>query len=130
MISHLKITVNGKVYDVTVEHLDPLSGGGAGAQPVSAAPAHVAPPPSPVSAAPGAAAHGGGPGEVVSPLAGKLVSVDVSAGQHVHAGQLVATIEAMKMNTQITTPQAGVVREILVAAGDPVEEGQALMRIG
>lgn len=138
MISRLKITVEGRVYDVTVEHLDPLPGGGtARPHPAPLSPVHVAPPSSapaaaaPAAAAPAGAAHSGGaPGDVISPLAGKVVSIDTAAGQHVHAGQLVATLEAMKMNTQITAPSAGTVKEILVAPGDSVEEGQTLMRIG
>jgi biotin carboxyl carrier protein len=66
---------------------------------------------------------------VVSPLAGKLVSIDVKVGQAVEEGTQVATIEAMKMNTYIYAPKTGRVAEVLVNPGDAVEEGAALMRL-
>jgi glutaconyl-CoA/methylmalonyl-CoA decarboxylase subunit gamma len=71
----------------------------------------------------------GGPGDVLSPLAGKVVSIDVSVGQTVAAGDQVATIEAMKMNTYIYAPKAGRISEIIARAGDGVEEGAPIMRI-
>jgi biotin carboxyl carrier protein len=87
----------------------------------------VAAPAAPVPAAPKPAVTGGG--AVVSPLAGKLVSIDVKVGQAVEEGTQVATIEAMKMNTYIYAPKTGRVAEVLVNPGDAVEEGAALMRL-
>lgn len=124
-----RITLNDKTFDVVAEVIgeDPApareSGGGrraarsAGAAAVSA--------PAPKAAAP--VASGGG--DVASPLAGKVVSIDVSVGQEVAAGAKVATLEAMKMNTVVSTPSGGTVKAIHVAAGDPVEEGQPLLTI-
>jgi biotin carboxyl carrier protein len=66
---------------------------------------------------------------VPSPLAGKVVSIDVQPGQPVEAGAQLLTLEAMKMNTYVFAPAAGTVEEILVAAGDAVNEGQALVRL-
>ncbi len=65
-----------------------------------------------------------------SPLAGKVVSIDVKLGQTVEVGAQVATVEAMKMNTYIYAPKSGAVSAILVNPGDGVEEGTALLRIG
>ena len=76
-------------------------------------------------AAPSAAA----PGEVTSPLAGKVVSIDVQPGQKVAANAQLITLEAMKMNTYVFAPADGVVAAVLVKAGDGVEEGQALIRL-
>jgi glutaconyl-CoA/methylmalonyl-CoA decarboxylase subunit gamma len=124
----LRVTVDGKAYDVIVEILDE---GGASApahpavQPALVEPAHVSAPPVGATAASGAAA----PGDVPSPLAGKVVSIDVKPGQEVAAGAQLLTLEAMKMNTYVFAPAAGTVKEILVAPGDAVAEGQVLVRL-
>ena len=130
----LRVTVEGKPYEVLVDILDEGASNNSYAQPpapvaavvssasVSAAP--VAPQPS-RAASPGAA----GPGDVPSPLAGKIVSVDVKPGDEVKEGAQVATIEAMKMNTYIFAPKAGRVGDILVKPGDAVDEGAILLRI-
>jgi biotin carboxyl carrier protein len=126
----LRITIEGKAYEVLVELLD--QGSTPSAAPAAAAPvasttsASVSAAPD-VASAPKAAA---GAGTVVSPLAGKIVSIDVKVGETVEEGKQVATIEAMKMNTYIYAPKTGRVAEIFVNAGDGVEEGAALMQLG
>lgn len=122
----LKITVEGKTYDVSVEIIDeghPAPSGPTTAAPVAAS--SVGPAPAP--AAP--AAQAAGPGLVPCPLAGKVVSVEVKVGQQVNAGDQLVVLEAMKMNTYVTAPAGGTVAEVLVTAGDAAEEGQALVRI-
>jgi biotin carboxyl carrier protein len=125
----LRVTVDGKSYDVVVEILD----AGTAPAPVTPAPARqpeaAAPAPAPVAAAAPAAARSGGPGDVASPLAGKVVSIDVTVGQMVAEGAQVATIEAMKMNTYIFAPKAGRVAAVLVSPGNGVEEGMVLLQI-
>lgn len=124
----LRVTVDGKAYDVLVEILDE---GGApapsrpAAHPAHVESAHVSAPAVAARSAGGAA----GPGDVPSPLAGKVVSIDVQAGQKVEANAQLLTLEAMKMNTYVFAPAAGTVKEILVAAGDAVEEGQVLVKM-
>lgn len=123
----LKITIEGKAYDVEVELLGEENGGAPAptrAASVSAAASAAAP--APKAAAPAAPA---GPGSVVSPLAATIVSIDVQAGQQVAAGDKLLTLEAMKMNTIVSAPQAGTVSEILVQAAQSVEEGQALINL-
>lgn len=135
MIKKLRITVEGKAYDVTVEVLGDGQVSASAAQPAAPAqpaPAVVAappPPPPPAPAAPKRAAPAGS-GDVPSPLAGKVVSLDVRVGATVKEGDTVITLEAMKMNTYVTAPAAGEVQAILVNVGDSVEEGQPLIRIG
>lgn len=128
MKKQFRITLNGKSYDVVAELIgeeesgnpSPRSGG---ARPTrSASAASAAPAPSKPTAS-------GEAGEVPSPLAGKVVSVDVKAGQSVKSGDQVMTLEAMKMNTVVSAPADGTVGDILVAAGDSVEEGQPLLKI-
>ena len=123
----LRVTVDGKAYDVLVEILDD---GEAPSRP-SAHPAHVesahvsAPPTAAASRTPASAA----PGDVPSPLAGKVVSIDVKPGQKVEAGAQLLTLEAMKMNTYVFAPTAGTVQEILAAPGEAVAEGQVLVKM-
>jgi biotin carboxyl carrier protein len=123
----LRVTVEGKVYEVLVEILD--EGTQTTAAPMPVATANVAPvaPAAPVSKAP---INPAAPGDVVSPLAGKLVSIDVKLGDTVAEGAQVATIEAMKMNTYMYAPKAGKVTATLVTPGDGVEEGTVVLRIG
>ncbi len=125
----LRITVEGKAYEVLVEILDEAGSPTVpprAVAPVLAAPAAAAP----RAATPAVTRGAGGSGEVVSPLAGKVVSLDVRIGQTVAEGAQVATVEAMKMNTYIYASKAGTVSEILVNPGDGVEEGAVLLRIG
>jgi len=119
----LKITVNGKIYDVVVESLDEPGGHAA---PVLATPRAASVVAAPTSSAPTSSAGPAGPGAIVSPLAGRVVSIDCAAGSKVESGQTIITLEAMKMNTLIHANHAGTVSKILVAAGDAVEEGQTL----
>jgi acetyl-CoA carboxylase biotin carboxyl carrier protein len=53
----------------------------------------------------------------------------VQAGDEVEAGQTIGIIEAMKIMNEIPADRAGIVEEILVANGQPVEYGSALMRL-
>lgn len=122
----LRVTVDGKAYEVLVEILDKGPESPAPRRPAWSAPATVAPAP---VAQPAASAAAAAPGEVPSPLAGKVVSVDVQVGQAVEANAQILTLEAMKMNTYVFAPAAGTVEAILVKPGDAVEEGQGLVRI-
>ena len=106
------ITVNGNVYDVTVEE----NGAGAvqTAAPV-AAPKAVAP-----KAAPAAGAGS------IQVKAGKVFQIPTSVGQSVQAGDTVIVIEAMKMEIPVVAPEAGTIASIDVAVGDAVESGAVL----
>lgn len=66
------------------------------------------------------------PGHVAAPFAG-VVTIAVSEGDTVEAGQMIATIEAMKMEAGITTPNAGTVERIAVSATAQVEGGDLLV---
>jgi acetyl-CoA/propionyl-CoA carboxylase biotin carboxyl carrier protein len=69
-----------------------------------------------------------GDAELVSPMPGAVVAVNVENGATVTAGTVVVAVEAMKMEHSLTAPVDGVV-ELLVAAGDQVKVGQPLARI-
>jgi glutaconyl-CoA/methylmalonyl-CoA decarboxylase subunit gamma len=135
MIKNLRVTVDGNTYNVTVELPDEAAGPEPSAPPPpppavappAISPAQTAPAPEPPPAAP--AAVGAGPGDVPSPLAGRVTAVVVSAGQEVKEGDHLLTLEAMKMNTFVFAPRSGKVAELKVAVGAVVQEGQTLATI-
>ena len=114
------ITVNGNVYNVTVEE-----GTTAGAAPVVSA-AKAAP--APKAAAPKAAAPAGAAGsvEVTASVPGKICKIEAAAGTAVKAGDAVLVLEAMKIEIPVVAPQDGTVATINVAVGDAVESGDVL----
>lgn len=128
MIKKLRVTVDGKAYEVTVEIPDEA---GSGLAPRSVAPAPAAPAPTASAplAAPAAPTAAAGPGDVISPLSGRVTAISVQVGQSVNEGDSLITLEAMKMNTFVFAPRAGKVAEIKVAVGAAVDEGQALARL-
>lgn len=118
------ITVNGTVYDVSVEE----KGTGAAAAPVASAPVQAAAP-APAPAAPKAApAAGGSAGsvEVTAPMPGKILSVKASVGADVKKGDVILLLEAMKMENEVVAPQDGKIASINVNSGDMVESGDVL----
>lgn len=136
MSKQLRITVEGKTYDVLVETVGETATvtNIAAAAPRAAAPvaaaAPVSAPPAPVRAPAPTAPVAAGAGDVLAPLAAVVVSVDVKVGQQVKAGDQVATIEAMKMNTIVGATASGTVKAIHIAAGQSIQEGQPLLSIG
>jgi glutaconyl-CoA/methylmalonyl-CoA decarboxylase subunit gamma len=121
----LRITVDGRVFDVTVELADeaaPAAPVPRAAAPVAAVPVPVAPPPPATTTS--------APGSVCSPLAGKVVSIDVQPGATVTVGAQLVTLEAMKMNTFVYADRAGTITAISAKPGDAVEEGAPLLIIG
>jgi biotin carboxyl carrier protein len=125
------ITVNGNVYDVTVEE------GGRGSVPVSRPVAPVAAP-APVAAAPVAAAPAAeaapaakapaaqGSISVNAPMPGKILGVKANAGQAVKKGEVILILEAMKMENEIVAPEGGTIAGINVSVGEMVEAGDVL----
>ncbi|WP_103663025.1 pyruvate carboxylase [Microbacterium sp. CJ77] len=66
------------------------------------------------------------PGQVAAPFSG-VVTVKASVGESVHAGQAVASIEAMKMEAAITSPIDGVIERLAIGATQQVEAGDLLV---
>jgi len=77
----------------------------------------------------GQAAHGGGPGAIVSPMPGKIVKVEVRAGDAVLERDLVVVLEAMKMEHRIEAPRSGVVKTVSVVPGTLVTGGATLVEL-
>jgi 3-methylcrotonyl-CoA carboxylase alpha subunit len=68
-------------------------------------------------------------GRLTAPMPGKVISIAVKAGEAVKKGQLLAIMEAMKMEHSLNAPADGVVTEVLYAAGDQVSEGVELLKL-
>lgn len=64
--------------------------------------------------------------EILAPLAGKIIQLNLEVGVTVEEDEEIMVIEAMKMETPVFAPVGGTVREILVAKGDEVAEDQVL----
>ena len=111
------ITVNGNVYDVTVEE------GAGGAAPVARA---AAPAPKAPAAPAKKASAGAGSIKIEAVAAGKVLIIDANVGASVKKGDTVVTLESMKMEIPMVAPQDGTVASIDVAAGDAVEAGRVL----
>jgi 3-methylcrotonyl-CoA carboxylase alpha subunit len=77
----------------------------------------------------GQLASGAGDGAIVSPMPGKIIALEVAAGDAVTKGQKLLTLEAMKMEHSLTAPFDGKVAELNAAAGAQVSEGALLVRI-
>lgn len=120
MIKNYTITVNGNVYDVTVEE---KSAGAAPAAPAAPAPAPV---PKAAPAAPAPRAAGAGRIQVKAGAAGKVYQIPTTVGQSVQPGDTVVVIEAMKMEIPVVVPEAGTIASIDVQVGDSIEAGAVL----
>lgn len=117
----VRISFEGKSYDVEVEVLDSN---------VAVAPAAAPVAPAPVAApAPAAAPAVAGGTEVKSPLAGSVFKLKVKVGDKVEANQEVAIIEALKMENPVVAPCAGTVNSVSVKETDTVVDGQTLLTI-
>jgi len=115
------VNVNGQSYVVEV------SEGGDVSKVAAASPA-----PAPVAniAAPVMAAAAGKGEPFHAPLAGNIVKLQVKVGQSVAQGQVLLLMEAMKMETELKAPRAGIIHSIAVAEGNAVAVGDELLVIG
>lgn len=122
------VTVNGTKYDVEIE-----GGKATGTKKPAVAPAPQATglsvtPKTPIASKPAAAPAATG-AKVTCPLPGTVISINVKEGDTVTAGQTLLVLEAMKMENNIDAERGGVVKQILVAAGATVMEGDTLIVI-
>ena len=108
-----KVKVNGKVYEVQIESVTEQAGSIAVAQ----------------NAAPQASAGGAGV-EIVAPMAGTILDVKVAVGDSVEAGQVIAILEAMKLENEVVATASGVVKQVLVEKGQSVANQAAIIIVG
>lgn len=134
MIKQYKVTVNGKLYDVSVEEVGDILGGVHASKTVST---FVNPnnasntnnekqsadkPQSTIPIDENAIS-------VKAPMPGTILSFTVSVGDEVSEGQVVAILEAMKMENELTAPASGKVKSIHVEKGSSVVENQVILQI-
>lgn len=129
MLRAYRVNVNGKSYEVEVEEIG-------GAQAVAAAPVQAKPAPTPVAPAPtpkpeptpAPAPTTSASGEFVeAPMPGTIVDIKVKVGDSVKEGDLVAVIEAMKMETDLYSTKTGVVKAINAGKGAQVNTGDPII---
>lgn len=138
---NVRVQVDGQVYeveigDLTSRPIQAVVGGerfavwpGEAAENLAAAPGLQPPVAKAAETRPRLTPTNGQAQIVASPLPGDIVAVAVQAGQTVEAGQLLCTVESMKMNNPVRSPFAGVVEEVLVTVGGHVNYGQAMLRL-
>ena len=116
-----KVTVNGNVYEITLEVIDKAD--------IKAAPAPAAAPAAPAAPATPAAAPAAGATTVSAPMPGTILKVNAVAGQAVKKGDVLMILEAMKMENEIVSPVDGTIAGVSVNAGATVESGTVLCSI-
>ena len=121
-----KVTLNGKTYEVEVEHgkavlLDEYEALAPAPAAAPAAPAAAAAPAAPVNLAAGET--------VTAPMPGNILRVDVAQGDTVKAGQILVILEAMKMENEIVAPKDGTVAQVVTSKGAVVDTGSPLVVI-
>ena len=128
-----KVTLKGKTYEVEVNQgeamlLDEYEAyaPAPAAAPAAAAPAATAAAPAAPAPAPAAVAGE----QVLSPMPGTIVKVNVKAGQAVKNGEVLAVLEAMKMENEIMAPHDATVVQVLTDVGTKVDTGTPIIVLG
>ena len=124
-----KIKVDGVMHEVEVEEI----GGGIGSAAPVAAPVSTpasAPAAAPAPVVSSVSKSAAGAGSVVAPLQGTVQTIKVKVGDSVKSGDVVAVIEAMKMENDIPANASGTVKAIHVSTGAKVAAGDVLLDIG
>ena len=67
--------------------------------------------------------------EIRAPMTARVVRIEVAPGANVAEGDLVAVLEAMKMEYRLTAPRDGVVADVLCAAGEQIDLGAPLVKL-
>jgi methylmalonyl-CoA carboxyltransferase small subunit len=122
----LKVTIDGKTYEVDVE---------VAPEPAPVLPTFTMQSPASIIATAPASPPGGGNGDGVvneekvcrSPVSGIVVKSNVRAGQSILPGDILFILEAMKMETEITAPHAGKVAKVKVNTGESVKSGEVVL---
>ncbi|MBR3423275.1 MAG: acetyl-CoA carboxylase biotin carboxyl carrier protein subunit [Clostridia bacterium] len=119
------VKVNGNVYEVEVEEITGSAPVEAKAEPAPAAPA-AAPVPAPEKKSETPA----GGIAVKAPMPGTVLKMNVKVGDKVEKNSLVCILEAMKMENEIFSPEAGTVTAINAPQGATVNSGDAIVTLG
>ena len=131
MAKRLRITVDGEVFEVTVEEMGAEEVSRPTPKPAPKAESKPTPKPEPKPEPAAAPAPSGGQGseKVLAPLAGTIRSIHAKVGDKVSSGDTLLTLEALKLENEIVAPIDGVVASIDVSSGDTVENGAILVTL-
>ncbi|MDD6526529.1 MAG: biotin/lipoyl-binding protein [Oscillospiraceae bacterium] len=119
------VSLNGKNYEVEVTESDAVLTKVTDAPAPAAAPAAPVQQTAPTAAAPAQAPVSGGT-NIISPMPGTILSVNVTVGQAVKAGDVLMVLEAMKMENDIVASADGTVKQLLVSKGSTVNTDDVL----
>ena len=130
----LRVTLNDKVFEVLVEVLEDDESrypGATGNLPASPGPeaAPVARPAAPAAPVRQESPANGGGGAVFAPIVGTVNRILVEPGASVKENEPLIVLDAMKMDTYINAPRAGVVEQLFCRIGDAVQVGQKLVSL-
>jgi methylmalonyl-CoA carboxyltransferase 1.3S subunit len=123
----LKITVDGKVYEVDVDATEPEQPHPSYIPPTVQSRMPAAAPPPNAPKPPGTEIVADESKVCRSPMSGVVVRVSAQIGQQIKANDVLLVLEAMKMETVVTSPVDGKIAKVNVNAGDPVQNGQVLV---
>jgi len=127
----LKITVDGKLYEVDVEVSEPEAPHPGYIPPLGQARVPAAPPGALPASRPTTPTAGSVDESKVcrSPFSGTVSRVSAQIGQTIQVNDVLMVLEAMKMETVITAPISGKIAKLNVDVGDAVQQGQVLVEL-
>ena len=124
-----RVNVNGTDYEITLEEVTGAEASKPSAPVAQPAPA-AAPAPAEAPAAPAVTAAPAGGEQILSPMPGNILNVNVKVGDAVKKGQVLLILEAMKIENEIMAPKDGTITSVNVQNGSTVESGALLVTIG
>lgn len=140
MLRHLRVTIEGHAYDVTVEDLTD-TGNQLYPDHRSMVPTNATAPVTAPTTAPAPAARPGGSETsagasvpagvtaVLAPMSGVVAEISVAPGDVVEGGQVVAVMEAMKLKSPIVVDTPGTIATVEVSPGDAVASGATILTL-
>ena len=126
----LKLTIDGKVYEVEVDATEPAQPHPSYIPPIDKTQAPTTPVPVAPASTQTAQNTAADESKVCrSPMTGIVVRVSTQVGQVIQANDVLVVLEAMKMETVVTAPSGGKIAKLNVKAGDSVQGGQILVEL-
>lgn len=122
-----EIALNGRKYEIEVALSSPMGMAEFSAYQPAVPAVQAAPAPVQVSAAPAAPVITGAGEAIEAPMPGTILKVNVNTGDTVKSGDVLAVLEAMKMENEIMAPRDGKVTQVVVSKGSTVDTGAVLL---
>ncbi len=121
-----QVTLNGKTYEVDVTETDAVITSVSQAVPAAPVAAPSAPAAPVAPAAPAAAQTAVSGEKITCPMPGTILSVNVTPGKSVKAGEVLFILEAMKMENEIVAPHDGTIKQVIATKGATVNTDDVL----